>query len=316
MSLPAQSGRYVIEQRYVQRIAWIGDEYVLKYEVVIERDEGEGYRVFMREFTESPSLQISLLPGKYRYRVIPFDFLEQAGEASAWVSLNVLPAPIIPVEVQTIGDDNYLLHSDSELVPGVNEIIIKNPDELKTNEGVITVEKQEPSEKRINIYLCAAWAPLVPLYGRMQQVFGNEFSASGAALRIGAFYTKLALFNPGLELSTSWYALNNIQDGSKIEMQTGVIGFNLLAQKWLPNRKMAFNLRAGGGLGFQISELSTEQDSYPMGGLVPQINLEPSFLWVALKQLYLETGLSYTLFLNQNSHSGCLRPWLGIGWNF
>ncbi|MDR0474519.1 MAG: hypothetical protein LBH43_12705 [Treponema sp.] len=318
LSLPAQSGRYVIEQRFVQRLAWIGDEYVLRYEVVIERDEGKGYRVFMRDFTESPGLQISLLPGNYRYQVIPFDFLEQAGEASDWVTLNVLPAPIIPVEVQAIGDDNYLLHSDSELLPGVNEIIIKNLDDLKTNEGVITIEKQEPSEgeKRINIYLCAAWVPLLPLYGGMQQVFGNEFFASGTALRFGVLYTKLTLFNPGLELSTSWYALNNVQDDSKIKMQAGVIGFNILAQKWLPNRKMAFTFRAGGGLGFQIGELSNGQDMYPMGGLVPQINLEPSFLWQALKQLYLETGLSYALFLSQNNSSGCLRPWIGIGWNF
>ncbi|MDR0487582.1 MAG: hypothetical protein LBG91_04985, partial [Treponema sp.] len=242
LSLQAQSGRYVIEQRFVQRLAWVGDEYVLRYEVAIERDAGEGYRAYMREFTELPSLQISLLPGNYRYRVIPFDFLEQAGEASDWVTLNVLPPPLIPVEVQVIGDDNYLLlpYDDSQLVPGINEILIKNPDELEIKEGVITVEKQGASEKPVNIYLCAAWAPLFPLYGGIQQVFGNGFYFSGAALRFGLIFTKLKLFNPGLELSTSWYALNKVQDDNKIEIQTGVMSFNILAQKWLPNPKMAF----------------------------------------------------------------------------
>jgi hypothetical protein len=277
LSLPAQSGHYVIEQRFIQRIVWVDDEYVLKYEVVIERDDGEGYRVFMREFTESSVLEISLFSGNYRYQVIPFDFLEQPGEASEWVTLDVLPAPAAPAEVQTAGN---------------------------TNDG------------RISIYGSAVWAPLLPLYGGMQQIYGNGFYASGAALRCGMIFSKLTLFDPGLELLTSWYALNHDQDDYIIGIQTGVIGFNILAQKWLPNGKMAVTFRTGGGLGFQVGELNSGQDLYPMGVLVPQINLEPSFLWQVLKQLYLETGLGYTFYINQSGHSGCLRPWLGIGWNF
>ncbi|MDR0473510.1 MAG: hypothetical protein LBH43_07570 [Treponema sp.] len=318
--LPAQSGYYVIEQRYVQQLVWAADEFVLKYEVAIERDEGKGYSAFMREFTTSPSLRISLIPGNYRYRVIPFDLLEQPGEASDWIVLNIPPAPVIPVEVQSIGDDNYLLlRSDgSQFIPGVNEIIVKNPDELKNDEGVITVEKKEPSgyDKRITIYLSAAWEPLFPLYGGMQHIFGSEFYASGATLRFGAIYNELILFNPGLELTTSWYALDHAQDDYNIGMQAGVIGFNVLAQKKLLNRKLAVTLRAGGGLGFQTGEIKSEQDTYPVGGLVPQINLEPSFLWLFMKQLYLETGLGCTFFLNQTGNSCCLRPWISVGWNF
>ncbi|WP_461255733.1 hypothetical protein [Treponema sp. R80B11-R83G3] len=140
----AQSGRYVIEQRYVQQLAWIGDEYTLKYEVVIEQNEGKGYRSYMREFTELPTLQISVPPGNYRYRIIPYDFLEQAGEASAWVIIDVKPAPIVSVEVQTTEDGGYILHSNDnkQLIPGVNEIIIKNPEELEKQDGVVIVDKQ------------------------------------------------------------------------------------------------------------------------------------------------------------------------------
>ncbi|MDR0495513.1 MAG: hypothetical protein LBG95_07790 [Treponema sp.] len=320
-NLAAQSGRYVIEQRFVQQLVWVGDEYVLKYEVVIERDDGEGYSVFMREFTELPSFQISLLPGSYRYRVIPIDLLEQPGEASGWMTLNVFPAPVIPVEVRPTGDDNYLLlpHDDNQLVPGVNEIIIKKPDELKTEEGVITVEKQKPpeSEKPTNIYLCAAWAPAFPLYGRIEQVFGSKLYFSGAAFHFGVIFTKPNLFNPGLELSTSWYYLNRAQDGSSnIEIQTGVMGFNVLAQKWSTSQKVAITFRAGGGILFQIGDLNSGKNSYLMDRIALQINLEPSLHWQVLKQLYLESGLSYTLFLSQNNHSGCLHPWLGVGFSF
>jgi hypothetical protein len=304
----------------VQQLLWVEDVYVLKYEVVMERDEGNGYRAFTREFTESSGLLISLVPGKYRYRVIPYDYLGQPGDASEWVILDIIQAPIIPVEVLATGDDDYLLlpSDGSQFIPGVNEIIIKKPDELKNNEGVITVEKQAPvkDEKRANIFLCAAWAPLIPLYGRMQQTFGNGFYASGAAFHFGVIFNELKWFNPGLELSSSLYALNNVQDGYNIKIRAGVIGLNFLAQKWLPNREMAITLRAGAGLGFQTGELSSDQEMYPVGGLVPQINLEPSFLWLAMKQLYLEAGIGYSLFLTENNSSGGLRTWVGVGWNF
>jgi hypothetical protein len=94
------------------------------------------------------------------------------------------------------------------------------------------------------------------------------------------------------------------------------MGINFVIQKWLSNRKMAFTLRAGGGLSFQLGDLMSGQDLRLMDRLVPQINLEPSFLWLALRQFYLEIGLNYTLFMNKDNPSGCLRPWLGIGWQF
>jgi hypothetical protein len=320
LSLPAQSGRYKIEQHFVQQLVWVGDEYTLKYEVVVELDEGAGYRVFMREFTELPKIQISLLPGNYRYRVIPFDYLEQPGEASDWIILNVRPAPIVPVEVQANEDDSYVLtpYEDAQLVPGVNEIVIKNPNELESNEGIITVEKQEPPgpEKRVDIFLNAAWAPLIPLYGGIQEIFGREFYFTGAALRFGLVFTKPKLINPGLELSTSWYALSKAQGNDEIELQTGVISVNFIIQKWLPNRKIAFSLRAGGGLAFQLGDLMSEQNLYIMDRLLPQINLDPSFLWLILKQFYVEAGASYTLFMNKSNPSSCLRPSIGIGWQF
>lgn len=279
-SLGAQNRRYVTEQRFIQRLVWIGDEYAFRYEVVIERNEDEEYREYKREFTASSALVISLPLGNYRYHVIPYDFLDQPGEASDWVTLNVAAPPTIsgePPEPPSLSSD---------------------------------------SEKHIDIFLGAAWAPLFPVYGGMQQIFGQGFHASGAIIRFGVFYNNLKWFNPGLELSASWYALNKVEDDDKIGIQTGVTGFNIVAQAWLPNRKMAFALRAGGGFAFQVGEVNAGQYSYSMGSLVPHINLEASFLWLALKQLYAETGVGFFFLVNQNNNSGYLRPWLGVGWQF
>jgi hypothetical protein len=277
-SLWAQNRRYITEQRFIQRLVWIGDEYAFRYEVVIERNEGQGYREYKREFTASSALVISLPLGNYRYRVIPYDYLDQASEASDWVILDVVAPPGIPDETP-------------EFAPS-------------------------ESEKPLNLYVSAAWSPILPVYGRMQEIFGSELYAAGASVRFGVLYNKPQWFSPGLELSTSWYSLNNAQGNDKIGIQAGVTGFNIVAQKWLPGRKMALTFRAGGAFAFQIGELDLEEYSYTMGNLVPQINVEASFLWLALKQLYAEAGIGLNHLMNEDNYSGCLRPWLGAGWRF
>jgi hypothetical protein len=82
----------------LQRLAWTGDGYALGYEVIIEIQELPGvYRELFRGFSEVPYIDVSLLPGRYRYRVIPHDFLEQPGQSSEWVNFEVrvalYPAP-------------------------------------------------------------------------------------------------------------------------------------------------------------------------------------------------------------------------------
>jgi len=262
-------GYYVIEQRYVQTIEWIGDNYTLKYEFILEKNEGDGYKAYSREFIEKPNLQISLPLGKYRYRIIPYDYLEHPGEASDWVNIEIKPAPVV------------------------------------TNKTV----------NPINLYVSASWTPLIPLYGRMEEIFGNNFYAVGASVRFGALYNKLRWLTLGIELSTSWYALNNAQSSDIIGAQTGVTGFNIVAQKPLPKR-MAVTLKAGASFLFQVSEIEIEDYTYSAGGFLPQINLEASFLWFAYKQLYLEAGLGYYHLFNKDGNSGILRPYLGVGWQF
>jgi hypothetical protein len=323
-SLSGSSGRYVIEQRYVQHLAWIGDDYTLKYEVVIEQNEappsgahGEN-KIYMKELTEEPHLQVSLPLGKYRYRVIPYDYLEQPGEASDWVYIEINPVPLVPVEVKTTEDGDYVLHHNENkpLIPGVNEIVIVNPEELETEDGVLAVKPPIP-EKPFQFYLSAAWEPTIPLYGGMSDTFGNEFYAAGAAIRFGLFYNKLFTWlNPGLELSTSWYTLNKVQNKDMVGLTAGIIGINIVAQKRLLDRILAVTLRIGGAVAFQTGEFSDGEYSYLMSGLSPLVNVEASFLWFPLRQLYLELGLNFTFLFNKDDNSGCLRPWLGVGWQF
>jgi len=78
------------DSSFKHRIAWTKDDYALRYEVLIEREENETYNAVLRQFTEEPFIFISLQPGNYRLRVIPYDFRYRPGEGSAWKNFKVL----------------------------------------------------------------------------------------------------------------------------------------------------------------------------------------------------------------------------------
>jgi hypothetical protein len=87
----AQSVEYA-EFGSVQRLAWMADEYALRYEVLVEREEGNGYRRAAREFTDNSFIELSLPQGKYRYQVIPYDYLNRPAQGSEWKKIEVRAA--------------------------------------------------------------------------------------------------------------------------------------------------------------------------------------------------------------------------------
>jgi hypothetical protein len=95
-SVFAQNSGYFInteggEPRVVQRLAWSG-EFALRYEAIIANRVGVTYRNYHSEFTSELYIDISLQPGSYRFRVIPYDILNRPGVASEWKYIEVLPA--------------------------------------------------------------------------------------------------------------------------------------------------------------------------------------------------------------------------------
>jgi len=80
--LQAQAVKYFLE--------WQKDQKARRYEVVIEKEENNEYRQTIREFTETSSIEVSLEPGKYRYMVIPYNFLDRPGKVSDWKEFEAL----------------------------------------------------------------------------------------------------------------------------------------------------------------------------------------------------------------------------------
>jgi hypothetical protein len=137
--LQAQTSGYFMDSsggeiRFIQRLTWIGDEYARRYEVIIEREDERGYRELLREFTTASFIEVSLLPGKYRFLVIPYDFLNQSGERSEWMYIEVLtalypelaPGIISDIDLRS-GDNVYEMHVlGKNLVRGA-EIFLLGP---------------------------------------------------------------------------------------------------------------------------------------------------------------------------------------------
>jgi hypothetical protein len=108
------------EARFVQRLTWTGDEYAQRYEVIIEREEEGTYRPLLREFTAELFMEVSLLSGKYRFHVIPYDFLNQGGGSSEWVYIEVLAA-LYP-ELDDIVPEFSISDTDLKSKDGVYEM--------------------------------------------------------------------------------------------------------------------------------------------------------------------------------------------------
>ena len=87
------------------RIAWTKDDYALRYEVLIEKEENNKYSPVLSEFTEEPFIYISLPPGNYRLRVIPYDFRDIPGEGTGWKNFKVLGVTAQDSESQIVMDD-------------------------------------------------------------------------------------------------------------------------------------------------------------------------------------------------------------------
>jgi hypothetical protein len=342
------------EPLFTQRLSWTGDEYTRRYEVIIEKQEGERYRELRRESTTALFIEVSLAPGSYRCYVVPYDFLGQPGERTA-MDVEVLAAflpelddslaefvypaktpvyemsfsgkdiapgaeiylrrlgdagiaggeRIVPSEtrIKEDGSEVQLFFDKKQLASGDFELIIKNPGGLETSKGGITVTREPPDRPKINVFLAAAWMPLSPLYFEEENLFpGRKLSVIGAAGRLGVAFNKWDLLNPGLELAAAWCLVDADSEGPS-PAQFLALGLNLLTQKWFPNEKIAFTFRAGGG----YTMLPDWRQIH--------INMGISFLWVFALNLYMETGFDYNHWFTESPFgTGCIRPWVGLGW--
>ena len=133
-ALYAQAPGYHIEvqTRFIQYLSWESDGFALRYQVEIERQEQGVFRRHLLESTENSYITVSLPPGNFRYRVIPFNLLNRPGRASEWLSFEIRPA--VNPELERFSPDSFFVDSDrnyvlnlygNNILPG-SEIFLQN----------------------------------------------------------------------------------------------------------------------------------------------------------------------------------------------
>ncbi|MDR0313126.1 MAG: hypothetical protein LBI14_05980 [Treponema sp.] len=248
---------------------------------------------------------------------------------------------IVPFEIRISedGSEVQLFFNKDQITPGDYELIVRNPggleaskggiafilletvpsealaasDDVSSSEAAVTSEPvtsfgaveeivKQKKPKQFDLFLSAGWMPLFPIYYEEDTQFpGRNLSPAGATIRLGMVFPEWYFFNPGLELSVSWCAVN-VKTSTA---QSFAFGLNLMAQKWFANERMALTFRVG--IGYTV---------LPNWGAIHG-NMGISFLWVIAMNLYMETGLNYNhLFTESPFGSGGLRPWVGFGWRF
>ncbi|MCL2181368.1 MAG: hypothetical protein FWB83_09600 [Treponema sp.] len=334
------SASFRIELRFIQRLTWTGDDYALRYEVIIEKEEllnqtGRGrYSRYFQGFTEDIFIEVSLPPGNYRFQVIPYDFFNSPVPGAQWVNFEVLSGGDKLAE----GDHEVILinpgneTSRTEMIisiPGQPDIDVDNRQELprdeipepqiqgqtaaqpETEPEIITITVTE-AFNRFDIYLGAAYIPLLPLYNDNKFFFGENISYISAGLRAGVVSARRSFVSPGLELSVSWRIYESLQaitvDFYYISQMRIFNSSRSEASSGASNSVCAFNFRLGAG----VSLLSDIPPVSTTGQYSLHANIGLSFLFLVTPRLYIEAGADYSQFFTLD-HFGFFRPWIGIG---
>lgn len=96
------------ESRLV-RITWAGGEHAMHYAVEIERSENGNNQHHLYEFTTLLYMDVPLLLGEYRFRIIPYDILGRPADGTEWMYFTVHSARrgLEAEQIQVIDTDDY-----------------------------------------------------------------------------------------------------------------------------------------------------------------------------------------------------------------
>jgi len=287
------------EPRYDMLLSWDEDEYTLRFEVVVEKEEEGRYRQTAQRFTADASIKFSLTQGNYRFRVIPYDLLNKPGKSSEWITFEVHQAFV------------------AEL-PKTEEPI----KEIIKIEEIIEIDKTEETavkkyRKLYNTYINLSWLPVIPVHTFDEnQFFDQTLIINGAGFLLGMVYNQSSYINLGMELSVSWYTFDKDFEYDYLSQNVITFEFDILAQKWFPKRIFALTFRSGAGISFPSSIMSIiVRGDFRDTWYTFNANIGVSLLCLPAKSLYIEAGMKY-VYLILSTPSGYFRPSLGIGWRF
>ncbi|MDR1307089.1 MAG: hypothetical protein LBK74_05915 [Treponema sp.] len=174
----------------------------------------------------------------------------------------------------------------------------------------------EPKVPGVNFFASAGYAPLVPLYGNLFDLF-DTVHFPGAYARVGFVPFKTDFGSFGFELNPFWDYLTISRNDYRGTSHLAGIHVNALYQKSLPPETMFINVRLGGGvtslLDFHFTYANGTSQS--MNGFYISAGADISFQWFFFRFFYLEAGLAYRHIITPGEpfQQGYISPFAGMG---
>jgi len=171
--------------QYRMAFAWTKDDYALRYEVLFEKEENGEYNVVLREFTEEPFIFVSLPPGNYRSRVIPYDFRDIPGEGTEWKRFKVLAVIESGSESRLVMEDtpSPLPEQEEDTMP--MESLTEDTDSIlpeltaeETEGDIVSEETDSPPAKNRGFFI--ALLAEGSGYTRYNTAFGGGVTLGGS----------------------------------------------------------------------------------------------------------------------------------------
>lgn len=99
---------------FIQRLFWEASDYVLKYNVVVEKlnPEDSSWVEVVNQETKDSFIEVSLKVGNYHYKVISYNFLGKIEEQTEWIDFEIIKA--IQPEINSASPSNIWLEERND----------------------------------------------------------------------------------------------------------------------------------------------------------------------------------------------------------
>jgi hypothetical protein len=282
----------VPEGSFIHHLGWQPAEYTYYYETVVEKqNDDEVYRELLRKRTNGTEVACALAPGRYRYQVTAYGFFERPGNISEWSYFEVIAPPVAP------------------------------PVAPPADEPPITQSAKPPLQRDWDFFAELVYLPLFSLPNSdFNRLYTMDFLPLGFSARLGFVPLKGPVSSLGLELIPSWAYLKSETDDYSVYTQLMGLHLGLVWGLWLPNNRMAFNFRLGGGLSLLYDfhfEYGGKRDGGYITTWIPSAHGGISFLWFYSQAFFVEIGADFMhLFSTDAMFLEFVRPSLGVGVRF
>ncbi|MDR2133883.1 MAG: hypothetical protein LBP27_02155, partial [Treponema sp.] len=275
-----------------QRLSWTEAEFTAACVVVVERQaEGEpsageraAYREVLRELRGREGfIEVSLPPGKYRFRVGAYDALGRPGEVSGWEYFEILAAAPEPEKPAPLPGESVLEQPSPKIWEGLAEVL---------------------------------YAPLFPLpFSHFNRTYDAVFQPAGAALKFGMLFPAGQRHALGFDFSPSWNYLYANKPDYDVLSQLMTLHLNLVYRRAFS--ALALQAGAGGGLSLLYDfhfEHSGRRSGEAISTWIPSVSAGLSLQWFFRRPFYLSLGLEYLqIFSVDNLFLNFIRPSAGAG---